>query len=77
MADTLVQFKINETSKLEAERICNNCGIDLESYLRMCIARLISNNGIPFDMVIDDKPSNGINALREMQRISEEMEIQK
>lgn len=57
MADTLVQFKINETSKLEAERICNNYGIDLESYLRMCIARLISNNGIPFDMVIDDKPS--------------------
>ncbi len=55
MADALVQFRIDETSKKQAENICNKLGIDLETYLRICISRLISTKAIPFDMVIDNK----------------------
>lgn len=72
MANNLVQFRLDETSKIQATLICNKLGIDLQTYMRMCIARLISNNGIPFDMVLSDKPSNAIQALFEMGKTSEE-----
>lgn len=72
MANNLVQFRLDETSKIQASLICNKLGIDLQTYMRMCIARLISNNGIPFDMVLNDKSCEATQALFEMGKISEE-----
>lgn len=72
MTNNLVQCRIDEASKIQASIICSKLGIDLQTYIRICIAKLISNNGIPFDMVVNEKPSKGWNALYEMQRISEE-----
>ena len=67
MANTLVQFRTDETSRIKAIQICEQLGID------MCISRLISENGIPFSMKVQDLPKNkGILALREMGRISAE-----
>ena len=60
---TLVQFRLDEDSKLQASLICNKLGIDLQTYMRMCISRLISNNGIPFDMVLSTSQTKGILAL--------------
>ena len=48
MANTLVQFRTDETSRIKAMLICEQLGIDLQTYMRMCISRLISENGIPF-----------------------------
>ena len=67
---TLVQFRVDEDSKAQAMLICNKLGIDLQTYMRMCISRLISSNGIPFDMVLNNEPSKGVKALLEMGRIS-------
>lgn len=72
MANNLVQFRLDETSKIQAALICNQLGIDLQTYMRMCIARLISNNGIPFDMVLNNKPCKATQALFEMGKVSEE-----
>lgn len=73
MANTLVQFRTDEASRIKAMMICEQLGIDLQTYMRMCIARLISENGVPFSMKLQDVPDNkGILALREMGRISEE-----
>lgn len=72
MANNLVQFRIDETSKMKAALICNQLGIDLQTYMRMCIARLIYNNGIPFDMVLSNKPCEATKALFEMGKVSEE-----
>ncbi len=72
MANNLVQFRLDETSKIQASIICNKLGIDLQTYLRMSIARLISNNGIPFNMVLDNEQSEGMKALLEAGRISRE-----
>lgn len=72
MTNNLVQFRIDENSKIQAALICNKLGIDLQTYMRMCIAKLILNNGIPFDMVLNDKPSKELNALLEANRISHE-----
>ena len=52
MANALVQFREDELTKNKASMICDNLGIDLPTYLRMCITRLIKENGIPFSMKI-------------------------
>lgn len=73
MANTLVQFRTDEVSRIKAIQICEQLGIDLQTYMRMCIARLISENGVPFSMKLNDLPKNkGIFALRQMGKISEE-----
>ena len=73
MANTLVQFRTDEASRIKAMMICEQLGIDLQTYMRMCISRLISENGVPFSMKVQDLPQNkGILALREMGRISTE-----
>lgn len=69
---TLVQFRLDEDSKLQASLICNKLGIDLQTYMRMCISRLISNNGIPFDMVLSTSQTKGILALEKAGQISKE-----
>lgn len=47
LANTLVQFRAEETTRIKAINICERLGIDLQTYLRMCMSRLIQENGIP------------------------------
>ena len=65
MANTLVQFRADETSRIKAVGICDRLGIDLQTYLRMCISRLIQENGIPFSMKLETEQENrGISAMK-------------
>ena len=50
MANSLVQFRMDNSTRIKATDICERLGIDLPTYMRMCIARLIEENGIPFSM---------------------------
>ena len=68
MASSLVQFRTDDTSKLKAIEICEKLGIDLPTYMRMCISRLIRENGIPFSMKIESEPEN--KALKAMKAAS-------
>ena len=73
MASTLVQFRTEDSAKATAMSICDRLGIDLQSYLRMCIARLNQENGIPFSMNVNDIPRNkGIEAMRTASKRAEE-----
>lgn len=73
MAKTLVQFRADETARIKAINICERLGIDLQTYLRMCLSRLIQENGIPFSMKLDELPENrGILAMKAASRIAEE-----
>lgn len=76
MANSLVQFRTDETSRVKAAQICEKLGIDLPTYMRMCISRLIQENGIPFSMKLDSQPVNrGILAMKEASRIAAEQGI--
>lgn len=76
MASTLVQFRTEDSAKATAVSICERLGIDLQSYLRMCISRLNQENGIPFSMNVNDIPKNkGIEAMKAASRIAEESGI--
>lgn len=71
MANNLVQFRVDEQTSLQATVICSQLGIDLQSYPRMCMKRLVDEKCIPFSMRIADC-NNGIAAMRRAQQISAE-----
>jgi len=74
MANSFVQFRIDETSKIKAMNICEQLGIDLQTYLRMCVAKLVQANGIPFDLVLKDNPA--LEAMKKASCIAKENGIQ-
>ncbi|MGN0483814.1 MAG: type II toxin-antitoxin system RelB/DinJ family antitoxin [Lachnospiraceae bacterium] len=73
MASSLVQFRTDDASKIKAAEICEQLGIDLPTYMRMCISRLIQENGIPFSMKLDKEEENkALKAMKAASRIAEE-----
>ena len=72
MANSMIQLRLDEDTKLKASSICSQLGIDLPTYMRICISRLISNNGIPFDMTLDSNKQTAFDVLLEMGKISKE-----
>lgn len=73
MANSLIQFRTEEVSRIKAMTICERLGIDLQTYMRMCISRLIQENGIPFSMKLDDLQDNkAVRAMKSASRIAEE-----
>ena len=73
MASSLVQFRTDDSAKIKAISICEKLGIDLPTYMRMCISRLIQENGIPFSMKLGEEPENkALKAMKEASRIAEE-----
>ena len=72
MSSVLVQFRTEDKAKAKASSICDRLGLDLQSYLRMCISRMNQENGIPFSMNVNDLPKNrGLEAMKEASRIAE------
>ena len=72
MSSSLVQFRTEDSEKIKAVQILSKLGLTLPAYLRMCVARLNQENGIPFSMKLDQKPSPGIQAMQKASRIAEE-----
>ena len=73
MPNTLVQFRVDDLSKNKASDICQRLGLDLPGYLRVCIARLIQENGIPFQMKIEeDITRRAKDAIRRANQIANE-----
>lgn len=73
MPNSLVQFRTEESLRIKACSICEKLGIDLPTYMRMCISRLIQENGIPFAMNLNDLPENkAIKAMKSASRIAAE-----
>ncbi|MBF1014475.1 MAG: type II toxin-antitoxin system RelB/DinJ family antitoxin [Lachnospiraceae bacterium] len=76
MVNTLVQFRVDESDRTEAIEICSKLGIDLQSYFRICLARLIREKGIPFSMKIEEvKENKGISAMKRASKIAKEYGI--
>ena len=75
MANKLIEFRTEETTHIKAVSICERLGIDLSTYLRICISRLVQENGIPFSMKLDAPLNRGLRAMIEASRIADEYEI--
>ena len=76
MANALVQFRADESEKIEAIQICEKLGMNLPAYLRMCISRLVQEQGVPFSMKLASEDTNpGIEAMKRASRIAAERGI--
>lgn len=53
MAQTLVNFRIDETTKKQMEQICNELGITMSTAFNMFAKKMCREKRIPFDVSID------------------------
>ncbi len=70
MASALVQFRTDEAEKIEAIQVCEKLGMNLPSYLRMCMSRLIKEQGVPFSMKLTPVDNPGIAAMKRASQIA-------
>lgn len=53
MAQTLINFRIDETTKKQMEQICNELGITMSTAFNIFAKKVIREKKIPFDVSID------------------------
>ena len=53
MAQTLINFRIDEKTKKQMEQICNELGITMSTAFNIFAKKLIREKRIPFDVSID------------------------
>ena len=72
MANSLVQFRIDEGLRQQANELCEKLGFDLSTYLRMSLAKLIQEQGVPFAVKLNTIPTSdeAIAAMRKLSEIS-------
>ena len=73
MANSLVQFRIDESLRQQASDLCDKLGLDLSTYLRMSLAKLVLEQGVPFTVKIKPVPAaeEAIAAMRKLSDISQ------
>lgn len=57
MPNTLVQFRIDDTLRQQANDLCTKLGFDLPTYLRMSLTRLVQEQGVPFAIKLNSAPT--------------------
>lgn len=54
MDKKLIRFEVDEDIRLQTAVICKMIGIDIQTYLNMCLKRLVIENGLPFNNQLRD-----------------------
>ena len=70
MANSLVQFRIDESLRRQANELCEKLGLDLSTYLRMSLAKLVQEQGVPFAVKLNSIPTAD-EAIAAMQKLSD------
>ena len=69
----IIEVEIENSLLEEATKVYERYGLDLNTAITLFLQRCIEVNGLPFSSVLDKKPcSNGIEILKQMQKIAEE-----
>ena len=66
----IVQFRVDDTLKLQASSVYEKLGIDLSSALRMFMKRSVMVNGIPFSMILEEDAYDSKKAIAAMNRLN-------
>ena len=66
MAQTLINFRIDENTKKEMEELCDELGITMTTALNIFIKKMTREKRIPFDVSVDPFYSeSNIKAIKE------------
>ena len=66
----VLQVRIDNDLKFQANEILESIGLDLSTAIRMFLKKVIIERGLPFDAKLDESSLKFAMALREMQLIS-------
>lgn len=69
MANSIIQFRVDDDLRADATAIYEKLGIDLSTAMRMFLKRSVAVNGIPFSMILpieQDKGDKGLKLMEEM-----------
>ena len=74
MPNTLVQFRIDDTLRRQASDLFTKLGFDLTTYLRMSLAKVVQEQGVPFAVKLNTAPTaaEALAAMRKLSEISRE-----
>jgi len=72
MSTSVIQIRVDDELKKQADFICGELGIDLPTAIRMFLKRTVLHNGIPFSMVLTDRSYNEASAVRALWQLSED-----
>lgn len=73
MANSLVQFRIDDGLRQQANDLCAKLGLDLSTYLRISLTKLVQEQGVPFAIKLNTVPTadEATAAMRKLSEISQ------
>jgi len=71
----VLQVRIDDELKNQANEIFNELGIDLSTAVRMFLKRAVAVKGLPFEMTLDESGLKLHKLVRDIQKHSEEIGI--
>lgn len=73
MANSLVQFRIDDGLRRQANELCEKLGLDLSTYLRISLTKLVQEQGVPFAIRLNTVPTadEAVAAMRKLSEISQ------
>lgn len=72
MAQTLVNFRIDEETKKEMEKLCDELGMTVTTALNIFIKKMIREKRIPFDVSVD--PFYSISNMKALEKSIKQVE---
>lgn len=76
MAQALINFRIDDTTKKQLEQICNELGITMSTAFNIFAKKMIREKRIPFDVSIDPFYSeSNMKAIEESIKESQEGKV--
>ena len=71
MESTMIQFRLSVDDKNKLSKICERLGMDIQTYIKICLKRMLQENGMPFSMVLENSSvSKAATAAEKMNAIS-------
>lgn len=76
MTNPAIQFRADSMLQDKASNICAQLGTDLPTYLKICMTRLVEENGFPFSMNLNAANiQKGKRAIAQIQSKSHELKL--
>ena len=72
MATVPTQVRIDENLKKQATELFSQLGMDMSSAMNIFLRQCVMRGGLPFEVVVPQYKSEGIEAMAEAKRISKE-----
>lgn len=73
MEQTSINVRTEYSTKKQAEQIFNDLGMNMSTAINIFLRKVISSNGIPFDLTIDIPNKDTLEAIKEGKEMSKNL----